>query len=232
MAKPSDSQLDRNFIRELPPDGAPRLNSDLRRALGWEVTTYLRIKGVLLQGERIRRAKGRGGAVALLKRKRRAGKAQSRKTTQRREIRSRVFVTHGHNDGLRTQVVDLLERVDRDPVVLQDQTSSGRTVIEKFEHYAECAASVVILSGDDLGGKPGDEAKPRGRQNVVLELGYFLGKLGRKAVVVLHDGQAEMPSDLAGLITVRTTNDWKLVLLKELRNVVPITGTLTALLDG
>jgi predicted nucleotide-binding protein len=142
-----------------------------------------------------------------------------------------VFVTHGHNDALRTQVVDLLDRVDLDPVVLQDQVNAGKTVVEKFVHHAQVAAAVVILSADDLGGKVGEDPKPRARQNVLLELGYFLGKLGRERLVVLHDGAAEMPSDLHGLLTVRCSQDWKLPLLKELGRMVPISGTLTALLN-
>jgi predicted nucleotide-binding protein len=142
-----------------------------------------------------------------------------------------VFVTHGHNDALRTQVVDLLDRVDLDPVVLQEQANRGKTVIEKFEQHAQVAAAVVILSGDDLGGKPGEDQAPRARQNVLLELGYFLGQLGRERVVVLHDGSAEVPSNIAGLLVVRCAGDWKLPLLRELSKMVPISGTLKALLD-
>jgi predicted nucleotide-binding protein len=233
MSKPTDSEMARKLLRELPKDGSPRLNSDLRDSLGWSIGTYLRIKELLFEKEKIRKARGRGGAVVLLKPARRRRKGSGRGRGARRQLskRSRVFVTHGHNDALRTQVVDLLDRVDLDPVVLQEQPNAGKTVIEKFEHHAQVAAAVVILSGDDLGGKIGEDQRPRARQNVLLELGYFLGKLGRDRLVVLHDGAAEVPSDLAGLLTVRSAQDWKLPLLRELGKMVPISGTLTALLN-
>src|SRR5262249_9740174 len=142
MGKPSDSELADKLLRALPKDGAPRVNSDLRDSLGWSVGTYLRIKELLLEKGKIRKARGRGGAVALIKEARgtRKGSPAKSKPGRRISIRSRVFVTHGHNDALRTQVVDLLDRVDLDPVVLQDQPNAGKTVIEKFEHYAQVRA--------------------------------------------------------------------------------------------
>jgi predicted nucleotide-binding protein len=234
MGKPADTELAGRLIRALPKDGSPRLNSDLRNHLVWSVSTYLRIKDMLLEKGSIKKARGRGGAVVLAPRTRlqRKGRHAHKKSARQISTRLRVFVTHGHNDSLRTQVVDLLDRVDLDPVVLQDQANAGKTVIEKFEQYAQVAAAVVILSADDLGGKVGEDPKPRARQNVLLELGYFLGKLGRDRLVVLHDGAAEVPSDLSGLLTVRCSQDWKLPLLKELSKMVPIPGTLMALLDG
>ncbi len=235
MGKPTDNVLTAKLLRELPKDGSPRGNRDLRETLGWSVGTYLRIKDLLLEEGSIKKSRGRGGAVALyLQASSRGAKKANAKDmpSHRPSKRSRVFVTHGHNDALRTEVVDLLDRVDLDPVVLQDQANRGKTLVEKFEEHAQVAAAVVILSGDDMGGKSGEDPRPRARQNVLLELGYFLGLLGRSRVVVLHDGAAEIPSDLSGLLTVRCSGDWKIPLLKELSKMVPISGTLKALLDG
>ena len=234
MGKPTDGQLARKFLGELEADGTPRSNTDLRNSLGWKLETYLKIKELLIDQEKIRKARGRGGAVARVKSKgqlkvARQGDPLARRRSAR--TRSRVFVTHGHNSALRTQVVDLLERVNLDPVVLESQPNDGRTVVEKFETHANVAAAVVIMTGDDVGGKAGEDAKPRARQNVLLELGYFLGKLGRERVVLLHDGEAEIPSNLAGVLTVRSSQDWRISLLRELRRTVPISGTLDALLD-
>jgi predicted nucleotide-binding protein len=232
--RPNDEELAKKFLGELAGDGTPRLNSDVRGALGWGIPTYLRIKEQLFAIGRVRKARGRGGAVALAKRKGKSG-ARSGKTAAPRprlSRRTRIFVTHGHDDALRGQVVELLEAVDLDPVVLQDQLNGGRTVIEKFEGNAGVGAAVVLLTGDDRGGKAGEEAKPRARQNVLLEAGFFLGKLGRERVVLLHDGKAEIPSDLSGILHVRTSDNWKIGLLRELKGMgVPISGTLDALLE-
>jgi hypothetical protein len=173
--RPNDKELNRKFLNELPSDGSPRLNSDVRETLGWALPTYLRIKEQLLDAGRIRKARGRGGAVAAVKDGRRAKRA-SNTTRRASSVRDRVFVTHGHDEALRVQVVSLLEAVDLDPVVLQEQLNGGKTVIEKFEGNAEVGAAVVLFTGDDRGAKAGEDPKPRARQNVLLELGFFLGR--------------------------------------------------------
>jgi predicted nucleotide-binding protein len=60
--------------------------------------------------------------------------------------------------------------------------------------------------------------QPRGRQNVIFELGFFFGKLGRERVCVLLAGGVEEPSDIAGLvyITIDAGGAWKYQLAREL----------------
>jgi len=132
----------------------------------------------------------------------------------------RVFVVHGHDEGARAEVCRLLERLDLEPVVLHEQANAGRTIIEKFEEYAECSYTVVLLTPDDVGypgGKP-DEKQPRARQNVILELGYFLGKLGRQRVCVLYKEDVEMPSDYQGVLYVSLErDDWQWKLAREMK---------------
>lgn len=94
----------------------------------------------------------------------------------------RIFVVHGHNEAARETVARFLERVGFEPVILHEQPNKGRTIIEKFESYADVGFAVVLLTADDVGGRDsveGASLKARARQNVILELGYFLGKLGR-----------------------------------------------------
>ena len=81
--------------------------------------------------------------------------------------------------------------------------------------------AVVILTPDDLGSalnEPGDR-RGRARQNVILELGYFCGALGRRRVIVLHKGHVEIPSDYLGVVytAMDSAGAWKLILAKELR---------------
>jgi predicted nucleotide-binding protein len=89
-------------------------------------------------------------------------------------------------------------------VILHEKANRGLTLMEGFEHHAASASfAVVLLTADDEGRKVGeDELRPRGLQNVVLELGFFLGCLGRGRVVVLLDPGVETPSDIAGLVYV------------------------------
>jgi predicted nucleotide-binding protein len=83
---------------------------------------------------------------------------------------------------------------------LHEQASRNRTIIEKIEAHGDVGFAVVLLTPDDEGCKKGETPKPRARQNVVLELGYFVGRLGRDRVCVLRRGDVEIPSDFGGVV--------------------------------
>lgn len=133
-----------------------------------------------------------------------------------------IFLVHGHDEGLKAQVQHLLERVTgAEVVVLHQQADAGRTIIEKFvAHAQQSMFAVIILTPDDEGRVVGAANwRPRARQNVVLEHGYFIGRLGRSRVVALHTGNLELPSDLSGVIykPLDPGGAWKFELAKELR---------------
>lgn len=134
----------------------------------------------------------------------------------------RVFVVHGHDDGMREYVARILANLGLKPVILHEQPDRGRTIIEKFYAYSDVGFAVVLLSPDDMGyvntADPGT-AQPRARQNVILELGFFLGKLGRENVVALHKGNIEIPSDFSGVLfqPYVSGGDWPYKLTRELR---------------
>ena len=102
----------------------------------------------------------------------------------------------------------MLRRWQFDPIVLQNLPASGDTIIEKLEQYLGGHANVgyacVLLTPDDEGNRTGapDEKKYRARQNVILELGMVLARLGRKRVAILYKESVEQPSDIAGLIYI------------------------------
>jgi predicted nucleotide-binding protein len=131
-----------------------------------------------------------------------------------------IFVVHGHDHGLLHEVVRVLERAtSRDVTVLHEQANRGRTVLEKFEAHAGVASyAVVLLTADDVGAAAGRESRPRGRQNVIFELGFFFGKLGRERVCVLLAEGVEQPSDIAGLVYIPldVAGAWKYQLAREL----------------
>ena len=119
-------------------------------------------------------------------------------------------------------VARFLEGLELKPIILQEQPNEGRTIIEKFEDYAGTVGfAVAICTPDDVGAlatEP-DNLKPRMRQNVVLELGYFAGKIGRKRVCALVKGDIETPSDYDGVVYIPmdAAEGWKLQLARELR---------------
>ncbi|MGE3703275.1 MAG: TIR domain-containing protein [Hyphomicrobiaceae bacterium] len=135
-------------------------------------------------------------------------------------IRRDIFVVHGHDEGMREAVARFLEQLDFRPIILHEQVNRGRTVIEKVEeHGGSVGFAVVLLSPDDEGSLRGVPPAPRARQNVVLELGYFLGLLGRARVCALKRGDIEFPSDFGGVVfeNYDAGGGWKQRLAQELQ---------------
>ena len=132
-----------------------------------------------------------------------------------------VFVIHGRDEGTKEKVARFLQTLGLEPVILHEQANLGRTIIEKFEDYAHVGFAVALLTPDDAGSLQGEEnsSKPRARQNVIFEFGYFIGKLGRERVCALVKGDVEKPSDYDGVlyISLNDPNDWKIELIKELK---------------
>jgi len=133
-----------------------------------------------------------------------------------------VFIVHGRDEASKQAVARFLERLDIYPIVLQEQTNEGRTVIEKFERFAARAGfAVILMTPDDCGylvGQAG-ETKFRPRQNVLLELGYFAALLGRGKTLVMVKGELELPSDILGLVYEKMDlgDGWQLRLARELK---------------
>ena len=137
------------------------------------------------------------------------------------QLSNRVFVVHGRDDGTRNTVARFLESLNLEAIVLQEQANEGRTIIEKFEDYADVGFAVVVCTPDDVGALASDHEnlRPRPRQNVIFELGFFLGRMGRGRVCALLEGDLEMPSDYDGIlfIPLDAAGGWKLTLARELR---------------
>ena len=115
-----------------------------------------------------------------------------------------------------------LQRLGLTPIILHEQPNQGRTIIEKFEQHAQVGFAVALLTPDDVGSLKNEEKKlkPRARQNVVFELGYFLGRLGRERVCALTKGNVELPSNYDGVVYISLDDGgWKIDLIRELKNV-------------
>ncbi len=135
-----------------------------------------------------------------------------------------IFLVHGHNDARKHEVARALQTLtQREPVILHERPNRGQTIIEKFERHARSAAfAIVLLTGDDEGhsvAEGADSLRPRSRQNVVFELGFFVGAIGREHVVALYEKGVELPSDLNGLLYTELdqAGAWKTGLARELR---------------
>jgi len=134
----------------------------------------------------------------------------------------KIFLVHGRDERALHEVARFLEKLQQEVIVLREQANAGRTIIEKFETYADVGFALVLLTGDDKGG-PIDAAETdlnkRARQNVVFEFGYFIGRLGRNRVCALYADGVEIPSDYSGVLYTKldANGAWRLEIAKELK---------------
>lgn len=138
---------------------------------------------------------------------------------------NRVFIVHGHDDAMKEAVARTLTKLGLDPIILHEQANEGKTIIEKFEKWSDVGFALVLMSPDDLAfPKTADVKKDtptfRARQNVIFELGYFIGTLGRERVLVLQKDGVESLSDYSGVLYEKYDNSsgpWRFRLVQELQ---------------
>jgi CheY-like chemotaxis protein len=123
------------------------------------------------------------------------------------------FIIHGHDTAEKLSLKNFLQNTLGlpEPIILHEQPNLGRTIIEKLEDYAlRSDLAFVLLTPDDKisRGAGTSDDKRRARQNVIFELGYFLGVFGRSSgrTFLLHKGKLDLPSDLAGVIYIDISN--------------------------
>ena len=137
----------------------------------------------------------------------------------------KVFIVHGHNHGTRDMAARFIEQLELEPIILQERSNQGLTVIEKFEKHTQVGFAVVLFTPDDIGSAKGNVDNPqyRARQNVIFELGYLISHLGRSRVAVLYkgdEGDIEIPSDYSGVIYTKIDDagGWKLEIIREMKS--------------
>lgn len=143
--------------------------------------------------------------------------SQTIKVPGKNGVYKRVFVVHGHDSTSREQIELILHKLELDPFVLANTGGGGLTVIEALEkeigiESKETCFGIVLLTPDDIGYAKSDgdgTAKPRARQNVVLEMGMLLSSIGRKNVAILKKGEVEVPSDAQGILYIPFTHHVK-----------------------
>lgn len=135
----------------------------------------------------------------------------------------KVFIVHGHDLAARDAVARFIDKLELTSIIFSEQPNAGQTIIEKFENLSDDVGyAIVLLTPDDMGtsiDNP-EELKPRARQNVIYELGWFGAKLGRDRVCAIVKGGIEIPSDYDGIVYIDMDKEWQLSLAKEMKHVI------------
>lgn len=135
---------------------------------------------------------------------------------------SQVFIVHGHDELVKLDMSNFISSLGLEPIILHQQASSGRTIIEKIEAYSNVGFAIVLYTPCDVGSKVGElTGKYRARQNVVFEHGYLIGKLGREKVAAVVKGDVETPNDISGVVYINFDDNqaWKNELITEMKSV-------------
>jgi predicted nucleotide-binding protein len=133
---------------------------------------------------------------------------------------SKVFIVHGHDGTPKAEVARFIEKLGFEAIILHERPNKGRALITKFrEEAAGVGFAVVLMTPDDLGkAEKAVDLNSRARQNVVFELGFFIGKLGPERVAALVKGDIEIPSDFDGVVYISLDkDDWQTKLGGELQ---------------
>jgi len=136
---------------------------------------------------------------------------------------SQVFIVHGHDEVAKTKTARFVEKLGFEAIILNEQVSSSKTIIEKIEEYSNVGFGIILYTPCDIGGKQSasPDLKARARQNVVFEHGFLIGKIGRGNVCALVKGDIETPNDISGVVYVAMDNAdaWRYHIAKELKKV-------------
>lgn len=136
--------------------------------------------------------------------------------------RTEVFIVHGHDEAAKTKTARFIEKLGLTPIILHEQASGSKTVIEKIEAYSNVGFGIVLYTPCDIGAKKEENPnlKNRARQNVIFEHGFLIGKIGRQNVCALVKDDIETPNDISGVVYVKMDDDdaWHLKVARELRN--------------
>lgn len=130
------------------------------------------------------------------------------------------FIVHGHDKGKKkNDVKEFIETYFKvTPTILKEQPYATETIIKNLENYSDVGFAIVLFTPDDCGfpKKKVLKIKKRARQNVIFELGYFMGKFGRNRVCILNSGEIEIPSDIDGILRIDMDENWQKKLVQEI----------------
>ena len=133
--------------------------------------------------------------------------------------KQKVFFVHNDDNIIAQEILDFIEKHNFKPIILKDLAKAGKTLIDEIENVPDINYAIVVLTPDEIGGKERENLQFRASQNVILELGIFVGKLGRNRVSGIRDESITLPEDFHGFeyIVYDPKGKWQHQLMKQLK---------------
>jgi predicted nucleotide-binding protein len=134
-------------------------------------------------------------------------------------VNSRIFFVHGTDCANSAMVLNFIRSLNITPIIMHDLAAAGKTIVEEIQNRNDVHYAVCLLTPDELGGKDAENMNFRADQKVILELGIFIGLLGRENVSNLYIESVELPQDYHEFqhIRIDDSENWKDKLIEELK---------------
>jgi len=158
------------------------------------------------------------------------GQRDSDNASYKESHKRNIFIVHGHNGGVKDKVANFISKLGIEPIILNEQINKGHTLLEIFEKYSDIKVAIIIFTNEDTG-NGGSEYENKARQNLIFEAGYFLGKIGKKNMIVIAEQGVIMPSVLEGYsyFTMDMEEKWKTDMAKKLKSMKRFSIDMSAL---
>ncbi|MDR2407431.1 MAG: nucleotide-binding protein [Bacteroidales bacterium] len=130
----------------------------------------------------------------------------------------KIFIAHGHDDEMKEKVARVIEKLGFKAIILHEKAGEGNTIIEKLEKNSDVSFAIVLLSQDDEINNKSETVEFRARQNVIFEMGYFIGKLGRRNVCIIKQDNVKILSNIDGINYILYNNGWEQKVIKEMKS--------------
>jgi predicted nucleotide-binding protein len=150
------------------------------------------------------------------------GQKNSNKVSHKESHKNNIFIVHGRNDGVKDKVANFISELGIEPIIFNEQINREQTLLEKFEEYSDIEAAIIIFTNEDIGDyNDNSEYEKKVRQNMIFETGYFLGKLGKKDIIVIAEQNVMLPSFLEGYPCFKMDSEekWKTDIAKKLKSM-------------
>ncbi len=132
------------------------------------------------------------------------------------KVNKKVIIVGDMNSRNVLELNGLLLEFSYEPIILSEQPSNSRTILEKLSEFSDVGYAMVVIESERK-----RISLTRPNPNVMLELGYLIGLIGREHVLCLVENDATLPTDLRGISyivfkqSVREASD---SILRELTN--------------